>query len=263
MTARAHAPGGGDGRGDVRVSVCMATFRGARWVEEQIASVLAQLGPRDELVVVDDASDDGTPDVLRRVDDPRLRVELRRENRGYVRTFEAALEAARGDVLLLADQDDVWVPGRLERMVADLAAGDVVATNLATLGGPDSIPGPYGQRAWRLRGKVGGRRARDVLGVLAGNRPYFGCAMGVRRRALDVLLPFPPFLVESHDLWIALYGDLTGTMVHDEAVSVLRRYHDANTSPPRPRGVVAALRSRLLLVRCLVELRRRLRVVGR
>ncbi|UZN01906.1 glycosyltransferase [Cellulomonas sp. S1-8] len=247
----------GDGSTAPRVSVCMATFRGARWVEEQIASILAELGPDDELVVVDDASDDATPQVLARVDDPRVRIVLQHENRGYVRTFESALRAARGDVLLLADQDDVWVPGRLARMVDDLAVGDVVATNLATLGGPDAIPGPYGQSSWRLRGKVGGRRVRDVLGVLAGNRPYFGCAMGVRRGALDTLLPFPPFLVESHDLWIALYGNLTGTMVHDEAVSVLRRYHDDNTSPARPRGVRAALGSRLLLLRCLVELRRR------
>ncbi|GIG39636.1 glycosyltransferase [Cellulomonas phragmiteti] len=246
-------------RGAARVSVCMATFRGARWVEEQIASVLAELGPDDELVVVDDASDDATPQVLEALRDPRVRVLPQSVNRGYVRTFEAALQAARGDVLLLADQDDVWVPGRLARMVDDLAAGDVVATNLATLGGPDAIPGPYGQRAWRLRGKVGGRGARDVLGVLAGNRPYFGCAMGVRREALDVLLPFPDFLVESHDLWIALYGNLTGSMVHDETVSVLRRYHEDNTSPARPRGVRAAVGSRLLLLRCLVELGRRVR----
>jgi len=241
----------------------MATFRGERWVEEQIASILGELGPQDELVVVDDASDDATPQILGQIQDPRVRVLLQRENRGYVRTFETAMLAARGDVLLLADQDDVWVPGRVGRMVEDLASGEVVATNLATLGGPDAIPGPYGQRSWRLRAKVGGRRVRDVLGVLAGNRPYFGCAMGVRRGALDVLLPFPPFLVESHDLWIALYGNVTGTMVHDETVSVLRRYHDQNTSPARPRGVRAALGSRLLLVRCLVELRRRRRALRR
>lgn len=244
----------------VPVSVCMATYDGAAWVAEQVASVLEQLGPHDELVVVDDASHDDTVAVLHALDDPRVRVEVAERNRGYVRTFERALRLARGEVVVLADQDDVWEPGRLAAMRAALDAGaDVVATNLGTLGGPDAIRGPYGQADWHLRERDSGRRWRNVLGVLAGNRPYYGCAMALRRSVLDTALPFPPFLDESHDLWLALHGNLLGRMRHLELRSVRRRFHAGNASPNRPRGLRMVLRSRFMLLRCVVELLRRRR----
>lgn len=242
-----------------RVSVCMATYDGARWVGEQLDSILADLGPDDEVVVVDDRSGDGTVDVVRARRDPRVRLVVRDRNGGYVRAFGTALGAARGRFLLLADQDDVWVPGRTEALVAALGEASVVASNLATLGGPDSIRDPRGRPGWRLRADDSRRPVRNVLGVLAGARPYFGCAMAVRREVLDVAYPFPSWLRESHDLWFALHGNLSRDLLHLEQVTVLRRYHDDNASPDRPRGVRAALSSRLLLLRCLVELARRRR----
>lgn len=241
-----------------RVSVCLATYNGSAWLDEQLTSILDQLGPDDEVVVVDDASTDDTVARLRARGDDRVRVEVQEANRGYVRTFERALGLARGDLVLLSDQDDVWAPGRVAAMTAALDAGaDVVATNLGTLGGPDTIRGPYGQADWHLRAADSGRRVRNVLGVLAGNRPYYGCAMGVRRAVLTTALPFPAFLDESHDLWLALHGNLLGRMRHLELRSVRRRFHGDNASPDRPRGLRLVLRSRFMLLRAVVELLRR------
>lgn len=244
------------------VSVCLATYQGAAHVREQLDSVLPQLADDDEVVVVDDCSTDGTADVVAGIGDSRVRLHRHDVNGGYVRTFQDALLLATGDVLLLCDQDDVWAPGRVEAMVAALGEAQVVATNLGTLGGPASLRGPYGQRDWRLRARQSGQHTRNVLAVLAGNRPYYGCAMGLRREALGVLTPFPAFLTESHDLWIALYGNLAGSMRHLEIRSLDRRFHEGNASSPRPRGPAAVLGSRLMLVRCVRELRRRLRSAG-
>lgn len=243
-----------------RVSVCMATYNGERFVAEQIASILPQLSAQDELVVVDDASTDSTVAVVEDLaaQDPRIRLTARADNRGYVRTFEEALSLASGDLLLLSDQDDVWTPDHVEVLASALEDAEVAATNLGTLGGPEAIRGPYGQADWHLRASGSRRAWRNVLGVLAGNRPYYGCAMGVRAEALGRgLAPFPAFLGESHDLWIALYGNLRRSMRHCPERTVLRRFHESNQTPNRPRGVRAALGSRLLLVRCITELRRR------
>lgn len=245
---------------DVRASVCMATYNGARHVTEQVSSILEQLGDRDELVVVDDGSRDATVALVSELADPRVRVVPLDRNHGYVAAFQEALREARGRYLVLADQDDVWLPGRLEALVDALGASDVVATNLSTLGGPPRIRGPYGQQDWHLRAADGRHPRRNVLGVLAGNRPYYGCAMALRRDALRTLLPFPAFLTESHDLWIALYGNLARSMTHLELRSVERRFHDDNASPARPRGPVVVVRSRLMLLRAVVELTRRLRL---
>lgn len=256
-TADHTADGDGGVDGKTSVSVCIATYNGEQFITDQLRSILAQLGPHDEVVVVDDASTDATTDRVRGIDDARVRLVEAPLNRGYVRTFEAALGLARGQYILLSDQDDVWTPGRVSVMVEALKTVDVVATNLATLDGPDRIKGPYGQSDWHLRAAQSRRHVGNILGTLAGNRPYYGCAMGVRRSALDTILPFPDFLVESHDLWIALYGNLAKSIRHDESRSLRRRFHADNASPDRPRGLSAVLRSRMMLVRVVMELRRR------
>jgi glycosyltransferase involved in cell wall biosynthesis len=241
-----------------RVSVAMATYNGSAHVVEQIASILAQLGSDDELVVVDDASTDDTVAVVRAVGDARITVIESPANRGYVRAFEAALTAARGDVVLLSDQDDVWLPGRLEAMVEALRDHRVVATNLTTLGGAETLRGPFGQPDWKLGPDDDRRRRANVLGIIAGLRPYYGCAMGVRRDALASVLPFPDHLVESHDLWLAMYGNLDGSLAHLDRRTVARRLHADNATPTRPRGPRAVLVSRARLLRALFDVRRRL-----
>jgi len=242
-------PPAGSRAGAPTVSVCMATYNGARYVAAQLTSILDQLGADDEVVVVDDASTDDTVERLRELGDPRIRVVEAPHNRGYVATFAQALGLASRDVVLLADQDDVWVAGRVDLMVGGLAQGEVVAANLGTLDGPAAIRGPYGQRDWRLRSDQSRQHVRNVLGILAGNRPYYGCAMGVRRSSLERVLPFPGFLTESHDLWIALYGNVARSIVHLDDRTVLRRFHGENVTPDRPRGLVQVARSRLLLLR--------------
>lgn len=242
-----------------RISVCMATYNGAPYVCEQMNSILEQLGPSDEVVVVDDASTDDTVDRLHAIGDRRVRVLESAENRGYVRGFEESLRNAHGQFILLSDQDDVWEPGRVRAIVGALTHAEVVATNLGTLGGPNRISGPYGQSDWRLRERDSRRNLRNIVAILIGNRPYYGCAMGLRREALDRLLPFPSFLDESHDLWVALYGNVIRSVVHLDVRSVRRRFHGANATPERPRGPLQVARSRALLLRSVIELRRRTR----
>jgi glycosyltransferase involved in cell wall biosynthesis len=239
--------------GGVRVSVCLAAHDGAQFIAEQVRSILDQLGPSDELVVVDDASSDETVSVLESFGDPRISLHRNGRNLGYVRTFERALGLARGAYLLLSDQDDVWLPGRLEAMVVALDRDGVVATSVAVLGAP---PGPP---RWHLRDKDSHRYATNVAAVLVGVRWYFGCAMGLRREVLGMVLPFPSWLTESHDLWIGVVGNALHEMRHLEEPSVARRLHDANQTPTRWRSLPQILRARVMLARCLAEARRRTR----
>lgn len=232
----------------VRVSVCMATFNGAAYVREQLASILTELAPGDEVIVVDDASSDDTVEVIRSLDDPRIALHARDENRGYVRTFEEALGRATGDVVMLADQDDVWVPGRRAAMIAALADKSVVASDLVLLGSEAPLPSPVRRRPWRLHGD-GGDRIGNELRILAGIAPYFGCAMALRRGFVDRVTPFPAYLTESHDLWIATVANRQRELRHLATATVHRRLHESNTSPSRPRGPLQVVRARVMLVR--------------
>ncbi len=106
---------------DPKVSVIVPTYNRAHFLGEAVRSVLAQTFSDLELVVVDDGSTDGTPDVLRAVSDGRLRC-LRQENRGVSAALNAGIRAARGASIARLDSDDVWLPELLEIETAALDA---------------------------------------------------------------------------------------------------------------------------------------------
>ena len=238
---------------EVRASVCMAAYNGERFIGEQIESILADLGPQDELIVVDDKSTDGTANLVASLGDPRIRLVRSETNERYVRTFGKAAGLARGDYIFLADQDDLWVPGRTSRMIDALGKTAMVAGNVALFGGPEeSAP-------WSLRASDSGRRLANIAGVMVGYRPYYGCAMGFRRDFADVVLPMPAFLYESHDLWMALAGNLAREMTHLEEPVLYRRLHEDNETPRHWRRLDRILKARWMLLRALFTASRRLR----
>ncbi|SMQ60537.1 Glycosyl transferase family 2 [Agreia sp. VKM Ac-1783] len=236
------------------VSVCMASYRGEKYIAEQVTSILRQLDADDELVIVDDASPDATVDVVQAIGDPRIRIERNAVNQGYVRGFERAVGLARGEFVLLADQDDVWTSGRVDAMVTALADAKVVAGNYSVLGENGRIPA-----RWPLTAEQSHRELANEFGILVGYRPYFGCAMGMRRDAVDDFLPVPAYFTESHDLWLAIVGNATRSIRHLPRVVVERRLHDANATPLRWRGIGQILRARIMIARGLIEARRRKR----
>lgn len=237
----------------------MAAYNGARYIEEQLRSILSELEPGDEVVVVDDASTDDTATVVEALGDPRVRLHRETRNEGYVRTFEKAMTRATGDVLMLADQDDLWVEGRRLALLVAAAKSGVAASNLVLLGTGESLRSPVTRRVWRLHSAESRHALRNEWRILAGVIPYFGCAMAVRRDVLDLVLPFPPFLTESHDLWIATVANNARAMTHVDAVTVKRRLHNENASTPRPRSIGPVLRARWMLLRAWREASRRRR----
>jgi glycosyltransferase involved in cell wall biosynthesis len=107
------------------VSVLMPTYNGERFVAEAIETVLAQSYERTELLVVDDASSDATAEVVegyaRRYPE-RIRLSRKADRRGPCRRRNDALDLSRGSILAWLDQDDLWLPEKIERQVAMFAA---------------------------------------------------------------------------------------------------------------------------------------------
>jgi len=238
------------------VSVCMATYNGSEFVAAQISSILAQLDVDDELIVVDDASTDDTTEVITDIADPRIRLICSQVNRGYVKSFAEAMTLATGEYLFIADQDDIWRPGRVAEMVAALKSVQVVATNLSVLGRSGGIRVPYGQRDWHLRAADSQRYLRNIFALYIHNRPYYGSAMAIRRDALAGILPFPRMLTEQYDLWIGLYGNLAHSIRHLDIRSVEHRFHEKNDTPVWPRfPIFIWTRIRLLIATVILSQR--------
>ncbi|MCH6469675.1 glycosyltransferase [Sinomonas terrae] len=221
------------------VSVCMAAYNGADHIQEQLDSILAELAPGDEVIVVDDGSTDGTREILASLDDPRVRVVFNEKNLGYVRNFEKALHLSTGDVVMLSDQDDIWIPGRVETLLAGLEHADAAVGNCEHFGG---TPG-YFQRL-RVDPRFSSRHARNLLGILIGYRLHWGSAMAFSRSLLDDALPFPAVMTESHDQWLAMLANVRRSVTYLAANTVRHRLHDDNLTPKKPRSVRKILRAR-------------------
>jgi glycosyltransferase involved in cell wall biosynthesis len=236
-------------RAAARLSVCMATFNGARFLPAQIDSILGQLGPQDELVVSDDGSTDRTPEILAGYGD-RLRVVGTSRVGGVVPNFERALAAARGDLVALSDQDDVWLDGRAALIRERLGGATLVAMNGVVV---DEALKPLGRTVFQQVGVPGG-----FLRTLAVNR-YVGCCMAFRRELLAAALPFPP-RIAAHDWFIALVAERLFDVANDDRPLFLFRRHGGNASTTGGRsrhglGARLAMRWRMLRAVARVELR--------
>lgn len=236
------------------ISVCMATYNGVHYLPEQVASILAQMEATDELVVVDDASGDGTVAYLEGLRDPRIRVYRNEANLGHVQTFARAIGLASRPYILMADQDDVWVEGRAQAMRDALAAGTVlVSTNSAYIDGQGHPIPPLNHG---LNASDSRRHAVNILRIFTGHAFYYGCAMGLRAELRDIVLPIPRY-VESHDLWIAMAANAMGSNAHLERITLRRRVHGKNLSVVR-RPLARKLWSRALFLLSLLHIGQRL-----
>lgn len=230
------------------VSVCMAAYNGAQHIHEQLESILAQLTEHDEVIIVDDGSTDGTRKWLTDMHDPRVKVHLNESNLGYVRNFEKALGLSTGEIVMLSDQDDLWLPGRVDALVRELESAEAVASNFSYFEGT-----PRKLEQLRLKQGTGGHRIRNLVRLWIGIIPYYGCAMAFRRTFIQSSLPFPPFLYETHDQWLAMLANVRGTMAHLELETLSRRLHANNTTPKTFRGIPTILKSRWMLSKAFVE----------
>jgi glycosyltransferase involved in cell wall biosynthesis len=235
----------------VSVSICMATFNGARYLRPQLDSILAQMAADDELIVVDDASQDGTLEIVRSYRDPRIRLQANASNLGHVRSFAAALGLARHARLVLADQDDIWAEGRLAKLRAALAQPGVwLATGNAKFIDADGAEIAPVYPA--LEPADSTRHCRNIARIFTGKAFYYGCNMAFSEQLARLALPIPAY-VESHDLWLAMAANVAGANLHLGDVLLYRRIHGNNvTTSDRP--LAKKLKSRLIFLRSLVQL---------
>lgn len=231
------------------ISVCLATCNGGPYIEEQLRSILEQLGESDEVIIGDDRSDDDTVARIERLADPRVRVIVNESRLGHVQNFAKILGMARGEVVFLSDQDDVWLPGRKDLMLNQLSAVPgalLVASNFDLMDGRGMPTGTFD----RLRNTPVNPWLRIFL-VFAGKMPYWGCTFAMKRELLNSALPIPK-CIESHDIWIAIVGNMRGRVVNFEGSTLRHRVHKTNVTAPKRRALAIVLRSRFCLLYCVV-----------
>ena len=112
-----------------KISVCMATYNGEKYIKEQLESIISQLDENDEVIVSDDHSTDRTLDIVKDLKDSRIKIFLNKNKKGLTYNFENAIKQAKGNYIFLSDQDDVWLPNKIALSLKGLEDNDVVVTN--------------------------------------------------------------------------------------------------------------------------------------
>lgn len=184
------------------ISVCMATYNGAKYLREQIDSILNQdlsayPNAELELIVSDDGSTDSTLDILASYNDYRIKIYHHTNKKTYrynkaafacTANFANALEKATGNYIFLSDQDDIWFPLKISRTLDVLTvrggvcavAFDVVTPELKKLG-----PVIYHKEPrWKIKRKL----------------KFYGFSCGFTRKELNSILPMPD--IPYHDNFI-------------------------------------------------------------
>ena len=175
------------------ISVCMATYNGEKMIKEQLASILPQLHEGDEVVVSDDHSSDHTLDVVRAMNNPLIRIVEGPHNGSLISNFEHALKVAKGDYLFLCDQDDKWLPNKVEVMMKALKTADCVVSDCYVT---DDTLNVTSESFYTLNKTKPGK----VYNLLLKNG-YLGCCMAMKRKVVEAAMPFPAD-IPMHDIWL-------------------------------------------------------------
>ncbi len=216
---------------DEKIDILLTTYNGEKYLKEQIDSILNQTYQNIQLIISDDCSKDSTREILKEYEqkDKRIKVFYQEKNLGYIKNFEFLLKQVQNNIYMLSDQDDVWLPEKVEKNYkllkeanADLVFGDleVVDQELNTIY-------PSFNEFMRLNRKI-----KKYINSYQVNYLYncvTGCTVMSKKEWIDTMLPFPSkskYVV--HDHWIGLIISLNGKLVYMPEKYIKYRQHGNN-----------------------------------
>lgn len=204
----------------MKISVCMATYNGEKYLRPQIDSILKQLSEKDELIISDDGSTDGTLGIIESYQDRRIKL-LHSTHKDLIFNFENALRKASGDVIFLSDQDDIWFEEKVERYKEKLNKNLLVFSNVAMF--QDNNINDYELFFKNSNKKTG--LLNNLMKV-----KFLGATLAFKKEVLTKALPFPKN-IPMHDIWIGLTAETIGaTHYIDEPLIYYRRHENAASS---------------------------------
>jgi glycosyltransferase involved in cell wall biosynthesis len=226
----------------------MGTRNGETYLREQLDSILAQSLLPTEMIVSDDASSDRTLEILRSFKDQSpfpVTIVCNQTGAGACKNFENAIRHCGGEIIILADQDDVWLPSKIESLLAVFAADPHCGYVFSDADLIDGQGKALGRTLWEAIVFDAAQQARfagpEQLSIMLKRftLPY-GMTMGFRAAFSSKLLPFECRFYRSnvHDGWISLL--LTSIGAHGVAVPrslvKYRQHSNQLASAGRPLG---------------------------
>jgi glycosyltransferase involved in cell wall biosynthesis len=236
-----------------KVSVLIGTYNYARFLTKCLETVCGQTRPPDEVIVVDDGSEDGTDEVVRRFSGVRY---IRQNHEGKSVAFNRAVRESTGDILCHLDADDFWMPDKLERVCRELAPrpslGGVIHETAHVGENGQPIQLPYATAPFPPSTILTCEGVEEIgflyplpgaRGVMAGN-PNTVCA---RRDALLDLFPLPKDMGLAVDA-VFLAGAIRFGLLYLPEKLAAYRHHGQNAWLGNPRATQHIINFQKLLL---------------
>lgn len=216
------------------VFIVLATYNGVEYIAQQLDSLLEQSSPC-HIYIFDDGSTDGTVELIQAnyLQYGNLHLSVNKTRLGYVKNFEQGVKHVYelgAQYLALCDQDDIWHPRRIEKMVKLIAKKNstptLVYNDLQMMDTNRQILHPS---YLQYRGYTNRSNLRHSLATTLGQNGVMGNSSLINRALVKRILPFPEDL-HSHDYWISLVAQLCGQCIFIPEPLVSYRIHSSNAS---------------------------------
>ena len=202
----------------------MATFNGARYLQEQIESILCQTIVPREIVISDDGSEDNTLSIIesysRRY--PSIKLIANPHKRGFIKNFENALVHCSGEYIALADQDDIWEPSKLEVLVNKIGSNSLIHSDAKVI----DAKGVLLHQSWTAFYKK--KINQEFIDYLCKKNIVTGCTSLFKKELVPLIVPFPDEVL-FHDWWLSLVAFRSGGIAYLDMPLVRYRIHADNT----------------------------------
>lgn len=203
-----------------KISVCIATYNGEKYIKEQIESILFQTIQPNEIIISDDNSTDKTIEIVKKLDSPLIKI-FNNKEKGIIKNFENALLNSTGDYIFLCDQDDIWKNNKIERVIEKLRIYDLVVHNaeIKEMNTNSNIK--------RTLFEIYKSKSGIVRNFYKNS--YVGCCMAFNRKILQKSIPFPE-KIYMHDVWIGMISEISGKIYFEKEILMEYRRHSNNAS---------------------------------
>ncbi len=203
------------------ISIVIATYNGEKFLRKQLDSLFNQTYKNLEIIAVDDCSTDETLSILNEyaTQHDKFTVVQNENNLGYVKNFEKGFLLANGGYIAPCDQDDIWLPNKIDVLFNNMDDCEIAYCNSAFIDSEDN-----------LIGNTLSDRANfcdfdsPLMYVVGACAP--GHAMLIKRNVVIRAMPFP--ILFSHDNWLGFIATFSGTVKLVNQVLVYYRRHDNN-----------------------------------